>query len=132
MMRLDDCKKAYYEFSGRLSDNCRRLAFAGIAIVWIFRQGETPSYCLDSTLAWVSVFLVLSLSFDLFQYIYQTILWGWYHRYKEKRMEGKDESFLVPRWFNWTPVLFMFSKTVCVIIAYIMIFSFLCCQVQVQ
>ena len=39
-MKLSDYRETYYEFSGKASDVTRQLAFAGIAIVWIFKIEE--------------------------------------------------------------------------------------------
>ena len=75
-MKLKDCRETFYEFSGKLSDNTRKLAFAGIAIVWIFKQGENGSYTIPDALKTAMLMFVVSLSLDLLHYIWQTFIWG--------------------------------------------------------
>ena len=38
-MKLKDCREAYYNNSGKLSDIVRYLAFAGITLIWSLRGG---------------------------------------------------------------------------------------------
>lgn len=42
-MKISDYKSVYEGFSSKLSDLNRQIAFAGIAIIWIFKKtnGET-------------------------------------------------------------------------------------------
>ena len=88
-MKLSDCRETFYEFSGKLSDNARKLAFAGIAIVWIFKQGENSLYTIPDPLKAVMLMFVISLSLDLLHYIWQTIVWGRFYTYKENKFLGK-------------------------------------------
>jgi len=123
-MKVKDYKKEYQEFSGKLSDNVRKLAFAGIAIVWIFKQGENGSYTIPSILKTVMLLFVITLSFDLLQYICQTIIWGIFHRYYETKF-SEDYELTASKYFNWPAIFFFWSKVIALVIGYVFMLMFL-------
>ena len=123
-MRVKDYKKVYQEFSGKLSDNTRKLAFAGIAIVWIFKQGKNGTFILPDLLKLAILMFVITLSFDLLQYIYQTIIWGFFHRYYEKKF-GEDYELTAPKYFNWPAIFFFWSKVIVLVAGYVFVIRFM-------
>jgi len=126
-MKLKDCRDTFYEFSGILSDNVRKLAFAGIAIVWIFKKGENGSYTIPDILKSAMFMFVISLSLDLLHYIWQTIVWGSFYTYKEKKLNHtEDADFLAPSIFkNIANVIFWF-KVIALVLGYIFMIRFFC------
>ena len=123
-MKVKDYKKVYQEFSSKLSDNTRKLAFAGIAIVWIFKQGKNGTFILPDLLKLAILMFVITLSFDLLQYIYQTIIWGFFHRYYEKKF-GEDHELTAPKYFNWPAIIFFWSKAIVLVTGYVFVLKFL-------
>jgi hypothetical protein len=105
-MKLKDYKNDYYEFSGKLSDNTRKLAFAGIAIVWIFKQEKEGTFILPDMLKLAVLMFVITLSFDLLQYI-------------------EDSELTASRYFNWPANFFFWSKVIALVIGYVFILKFL-------
>ena len=75
-MKLKQYQAAYYESSGQVSSIVRQLAFAGLAVVWIFRVNTSVGEQLDPLHIVPAGAFVLSLVFDLFQYITATCVWG--------------------------------------------------------
>lgn len=124
MMKIEDYKKDYYELSGKLSDNVRKLAFAGIAIVWIFKQEKDGTFMLPQLLKLAMLMFVLALSFDLLQYIYQTIIWGAFHRYHENKIR-QDEELAAPCYFNWPTIVFFWFKIAVLVLGYVFVLWFL-------
>ena len=124
-MKLKDYKEVYYEFSGKLSDNTRRLAFAGIAIVWIFKQEKEGTFILPDMLKLAVLMFVITLSFDLLQYIFQTIIWGTFHRHYEKKLNDQDFELTVPKYFNWPANFFFWSKVLALVAGYVFMLRFL-------
>ena len=59
---------------------------------------------------------------DLLQYIYGSIAWARFHRYKELnlRRDGLPNTteFLAPRWINWPTNVFFYSKIALTIATY--------------
>ena len=124
-MKLKDYKNDYYEFSGKLSDNARKLAFAGIAIVWILKQEKNGTFILPDLLKLAMLMFVITLSFDLLQYICQTIIWGIFHRYHEKRLDSEDSELTASKYFNWPANFFFWSKVIALVAGYVFMLRFL-------
>lgn len=124
-MKLKDCRDTYYEFSGKLSDNARNLAFAGIAIVWIFKQENISVIMLPFWLKLAMAMFVLSLFFDLSQYIFQTVVWGWFHDYKERQLQNnEDTDFLAPLRFKQIAGYIFWLKVIVLFVGYIFVLLF--------
>ena len=87
-------------------------AFAGIALIWIFRVDAAPIPQLPSMLLISAVFFfALGLTCDLLQYITATITWGCFHRYHEKKLKKPTKD--PKRSHDTSPkisVLFSFSR----------------------
>ena len=119
-MNLKTCRESYYEFSGKLSDNSRKLTFAGIAIVWIFKQEPSGVCFIPHLLKTAMLIFVISLSLDLFQYIYQTIIWGIFHAYKEKKLNNDENAdFLAPPIFNLIANIIYWLKILALVVGYV-------------
>ena len=123
-MKLADARENYYYFSGKVSEIARQLAFAGIGIVWVFRTTVPSGSVLPRELYAAVVWLVLTLGADFAHYLAATILWGTYHRYREKRV-APDEEFVAPRAINWPALAFFYLKVVLLVIAYVWIGAYL-------
>lgn len=124
-MKLKDCKDAYDYFSGKTSDIIRYLGLAGIAIVWIFRTESTDKISLSHHLLLPTILLIMGLSLDLFHYIAGTIIWGTYHRIKEKSGINAEKEFDAPRQINWPTLVLFWSKIIPIVIAYFLILKHL-------
>jgi hypothetical protein len=126
-MKLSEYKKDYQWFSGKASDLSRHLAFAGIAVIWIFKIEGTQSPGVPKRLILPLIFFVTALGIDLLHYIVATIIWGSFHRYHERRLKGKkrDPDLTASKYFNW-PALSLFSlKIILVIFAYVLMIKFM-------
>ena len=129
-MKLSGYRQDYYYFSGQASNVSRQLAFAGIALVWVFKEDDGSVYQLASELWAPIVALMLSLTFDLVQYIVAAIVWGSYHRYQEKKVsssdkvKGVDPEIYAPRYFNWPMLILYYLKICLVVVAYALMISY--------
>ncbi|MCS6289769.1 MAG: hypothetical protein H8K10_12435 [Nitrospira sp.] len=124
-MKVKDTLENYYYFSGKTSDLVRQLGFGGIALIWVFRYEANGTQTLPPELVWVGALVVLGLVLDLFHYISGTVVWGIYHRVKEKADPSETSNFRAPRAINW-PALFCFwLKTLAIGTAYIKLLKFL-------
>lgn len=121
-MKLNDYKKTYEDFSGKLSDICRSLSFMGFGVVWILIGGidNLKPDKIPFVLKVVLGGLVLTLLMDVFHYIYQTTAWYYYFRYLEKR-DGTDSDvkYTAPIWITriawilfWLKIGLMFASYV--------------------
>jgi hypothetical protein len=122
-MKLSDYKKTYYEFSGLTSGVARNLAFAGIALVWIFKTEAAPTPRITQHLIIPTVLLALTLTFDLLQYIAGTCVWGFFQWYHERKLHDatEDPELDSPSWLKLPQFTFFVLKLATVLSAYLFI-----------
>lgn len=123
-MKLSDYKATYENTSKILSDLNRKMALAGIAIIWTFTKTDT-NVILPNDLFLPSILLASSLLVDMMQYIYKTIAFYISFRTKEKKNNDKTIEYKNNIWmvrfvwfFFWIKIILMFS-------AYFFILKFL-------
>ena len=119
-MKLADARGHYEYFSGALSDLSRQLSFAGIAVVWVVILSQENGQLTMQLKAFSPLHLFCaSLIVDLMQYIWASAAWGFYHRYKEKKLSSVEEEFLAPIWMNHPTIVLFWSKVSLVCVGYI-------------
>jgi predicted membrane protein len=125
-MKLDEYKKDSYEFSKLTSDLVRQFAFAGIAIIWIFKFDKVEQHLIPQELIRPLLFFVATLAFDLFQYLIPTIIWTIFFRYYEKKNKGKtDVNIKASGWLSSPGWVCFILKTITLAIGYFYVVSFL-------
>ncbi|SQH78338.1 conserved membrane protein of unknown function [Shewanella benthica] len=125
-MNLSGARDNYYTFSASLSSGTRQLAFAGIAVVWIFAQQDGDIVSTNELLRKSMLCFVFSLAFDLFQYFYASAAWGIFHRIKEEKLNHDDSTeFTAPYLINWPTNFFFWGKAVIVLVGFFQLISFL-------
>lgn len=124
-MTLDEAREAYRDLSGRASDIARQLGLAGIALIWLFKFDTGGRQSIPRDLVAPGILLVLSLGFDLAQYVFGALLWGAYGRIMERR--SKTE-FDVPPWLNWPSIFFFWTKLIPLVAAYVLLLRYLLAQ----
>jgi hypothetical protein len=82
-MQLEDTRESYQFYSGKTSEIVRQLAFAGIAIIWVFKTNLGPKQIVPRELFPAGILLVVGLTLDLLHYVTGTLIWGIYNRGKE-------------------------------------------------
>ena len=83
-MKLSAARDCYYSHTGNASAAARQIAFAGIAVVWVFNQPQSNKLIyLPDELITVLLLLCITLAFDLLQYTFSSAVWGIYSRFKE-------------------------------------------------
>src|SRR5262245_46686251 len=91
-MKLSEYQRTYYEFSGKASDVARQLAFAGIAIVWLFKVDSANSIGIPENLILASVLIAGSLTCDLLHYVVGSMVWKGYYRHFERKGASQEED----------------------------------------
>ena len=124
-MKLRDALQNYYDYSGKASDIIRQLGLGAIAIVWVFRTGNSESLAIPAQLFLPLKLVVLGLAFDLLQYAIGAFVWSLFHRRQENSGIGEEQAFDAPREINWPAVFFFYSKVVLILAAYWFIFRYL-------
>jgi hypothetical protein len=124
-MKLSDDRQDYYEFSAKTSDTCRNIAFAGIALVWIFKVDAPPGPRLPEKLIVPTGLLAVSLGLDLLQYVLATAMWGAFYRHHEKNRTKQDPDLDHPHWFLLPLRVAFWGKIACVFAAYWLIGAYI-------
>jgi hypothetical protein len=123
--KISEYKEDYYLFTGKLSDINRQIAFAGIAIIWVFKKSENSQFQIEVDLILPSILIVCSLAFDMFQYIYQSIAWSIFYSHHNRKHKNEDKKIESSERMNYPSWIFFSTKVILVLIAYVKIFMFL-------
>jgi hypothetical protein len=122
-MKLEDARENYYTLTGKASDVARQLAFAGIAVIWVFKVDAGPDNLgVPPSLHGAGLWLVVALSLDLLHYAIGSAISGSFHRLQERKDTVSAETeFEAPPWVNWPMIVCFWSKIASVGIAYTLI-----------
>ncbi|MFC6095468.1 hypothetical protein ACFPVY_02330 [Flavobacterium qiangtangense] len=120
-MKIEDYKKAKDNLTKLTSDLARQLAFAGIAVIWLFKLENNKGHIFPEELVRPLEFLVLGLIFDLLQYLFLAGA----HIIRYRKNEKSVIMLENPKWIPDVGYVFWIVKIVFFMIAYIQIFSFL-------
>jgi len=125
-VKLADYRADFYIFSGKASDLCRQLAFAGIALIWVFRANGLNGPTLPDTLTWPAALIVLALTFDLAHYLVASCIWRWFYRTKEKAKVSESDDTIYHDPALETPIWLLFIfKIAAVAAAYCFLLAYL-------
>jgi hypothetical protein len=91
-MKLSDYKKDSYEFSSKASEVARAAAFAGIAVIWVFRISSAPVPTLPKELLLPVACFAAGLAIDLLQYVTGAMIWFSFYRYHERRLQSPHDD----------------------------------------
>jgi hypothetical protein len=129
-MKLERYKEDSYEFSKLTSNIVRQFAFAGIAIIWIFKYDKPVEHLIPQELLYPLLYFVATLSFELFQYLIPTIIWSIFFHYNEWKFKGDtDKDIKASDWFSIPGWLFFTLKNISVIIGYYLLIKYLVCKI---
>lgn len=134
-MTLKEIREDYVRYSTNVSDLSRNLSYAGIGIIWIFKQsssGDTSSTTfmnsIPSELRGPLMLFAIVLVLDIFQYFIQTLIWYFYYLKQKHTNENDNEDDVIvqePEKRNIIPWILWCVKFIIVIIAYILLGYFL-------
>ena len=91
-MKLSEYKETFYTFSGKASDVARTAAFAGIALVWVFKIDAKPIPRLPNELLLPTGLFAFGIGLDLMHYVTASIIWGLFHRHHEKQLANPTDD----------------------------------------
>ena len=125
---LKDYRDTYYAASVKAGDIARQLAFAGIALIWIFQRtakDANDSYNLPEELYWPALFIVATLTLDLLQYCFKSAVWG-FVQWKIEKLYGPDitKTYTVQEYVNWPSIFFFWGKLLTITISYLLLCIF--------
>lgn len=125
-MKLEEYKEDSYAFAKSASDVIRQLAFAGIAVIWIFKVDKRGEHLIPEELFTPLLFMVITLACDLLQYLISSIIWSRFFRYHEKRNNGNVKvDIKASSWYSAPGWAFYGLKCISLIIGYSYIIVFI-------
>jgi hypothetical protein len=130
-MKLEDYRQTFYTYSGKLSDITRQLAFAGIAVIWLFKKDVSGTPAIPQKLLLPGLLILISLFLDMAQYFAASWIWRCVYRSKEKA--GVSEEAELERHPEWLelPIFWLFVlKIVALSASYVLIGFFLWQQLR--
>ncbi len=125
-MKLEQFKKEAHEFQGLTSGLVRQLAFAGIALIWIFKLDKPKDHLIPNECYLPLLFFVLTLIFDFLQYFVPSIIWMRFFKYYEKINNGNVEVDLKTKnIYTYPGYFFYYTKIISLGIGFYLVMSFL-------
>jgi hypothetical protein len=121
---LDGARNFYSDNTRSLSAVARQLAFAGLAIVWIFKVTSNGSPSIPGNLRVPALLLIGTLAADLLQYICSASSWGLFELLMERKFQTEelneaDQKFGAPNSINWLGNSFLMIKVGLLAVAYV-------------
>jgi hypothetical protein len=92
-MTLKDVWAEYKENTGVLSENARKLGFAGAAICWFFKSSVAT---FPGKISVSLAFIVFFFFFDMLQYLFSVVLLRTWAKRKEKILKFNNLSLDTP------------------------------------
>src|SRR4051794_33672426 len=131
-MKLEELRKDRDYLTQKLGDIVRQLDFAGIGIIWIFRAGGPGTGGVHYGHELIRPLLLLggSLSFDLLQYVYASVVWDLIHRHYDKKGTKPETDIRVWKYTNSPTRLFFWTKTLLCAAAFILLMGFLWARIH--
>src|ERR1700730_10162055 len=117
-MKLQDYRDTFYAFSGKASDLNRQLAFAGIALIWLFKKDNIAGLSIPSELLLPTTLIVISLALDMGHYVVASVIWRLFYRSKEKIGIDEDRKLKHNVHLEWPIYVFFCAKIVFALLAY--------------
>jgi hypothetical protein len=128
-MKISEIRDAYYDATGKVSDIVRQLGLAGIGVIWIFRSGtDNGGIKYSHSLIWPLGLFVLILASDLLQYAYKSLLWGMLNWFLWRKHHDNEKDVMVSGKWNVPSLVLFWLKTTLTMIAYLLLFRFICRQ----
>lgn len=119
-MKLQDVWREYGEITKTLSENARKLAFAGAAICWFFK---TEDATFPGKIVFSLAFIVLFFLCDMLQYLASIVLLRLLARRKEKIFKFNklplDTPIEKPLWVVGPPFMLFLAKLVFLFTAFV-------------
>jgi hypothetical protein len=121
---LQDYRETFYTFSGKASDLSRQLAFAGLAIIWLFKRDNLAGLSIPRELLWPGVLIVLSLGLDMLHYVSASAIWRYFYRSQEKAGVDEDKLLTHEAYLEWPIYFFFCAKITIVLAAYVLLVNY--------
>jgi hypothetical protein len=122
---LKDVWAYYSSYNKSVNEITRQIAYAGIAIIWVFRVTASNQIHVPKGLFIAGFFIGLALFLDYLQYIVGSMIYERFGTRMEKKIKTDDEEFQEPEELLRPMDALFYAKIVAVLAGYIFIMKFL-------
>jgi len=130
-MKISNYIKKYEDLTSLASNASRSLAFAGIAIVWIFNITAESHTQLPRDLFLPLLCFAITLGFDLFHYAFGGVAYYiFYIRMKNKNINESDKEVKYRKRINFVSWILYGIKIISVLLGYIYLIGFLVYEIK--
>jgi len=124
-MKLEEFRKEAHDFTAKFSEINRNFAFAGVAIIWLFKiENIDGRFSMPEKLLWPLLFIIASLLFDLLQYLFSSIIWTRFHRMNENKGIDSRTDIKAPKWMSNIGYVLFYVKGSLNITGFIFLFCY--------
>lgn len=120
-MKLEHVRSAYQDYTEKASEIVRQLGFAGIALIWLFRDETAGDPVISAALLPAGLLIIAALASDLLQYVVGSLVWGIYNRRHERAGVSEDQEFTAHPMLNWPALFFFWGKIISIVVAYLIL-----------
>src|SRR5437867_3624221 len=126
-MNLEEAKTTFYDATETLSENVRKLSFAGIAVVWIFKVAdkEAAGIMFSRELLLPLGAFVATLALDLAQYLYKSTAWWLYYVIKHYLGVADEAKVEPPGILNAPTFVLFYAKVICCSFAFYRLLTYI-------
>jgi hypothetical protein len=123
MATLEKFRQFHYDATVKVSENTRTLALSAIAIIWLFKSGDSSHYVMPADLAKPLALVLGAMALDFFQHVYRSVVWHIEFFRLEKKLHAKeineDDELYVSGWLNFPAYVFFYLKVLLLVFAYV-------------
>ncbi|QDU66494.1 hypothetical protein [Engelhardtia mirabilis] len=125
-MKSTEVWEQYREYTEALSENCRKLGFAAVAICWVFKgSGVLPAVQLPASLLLALGLVSFYFLFDVAQYaVASALIGGWMRRQERSQWHVRGvlvEEVEKPAWIDAPVATLFWGKLVLIVLTYLAI-----------
>lgn len=91
IMKLKEVREQTKYYSQKVSETNQKLALAGIALIWLFKETSDGVITFTPGLIISLLFFILSITVDILQYISFSSVWSNYYNIKYKALKAEKK-----------------------------------------
>lgn len=122
---LKEFRDYHYNYSKQASVLSRQLAYAGIAVIWVFKSGTEGQLSVPHELFCPGAFFIVALGFDLLQCVTGSAIWSAFYNRHFKRLKNDEAEIIAPRWLKYPIYILYFLKISAVLMGYLFLLKYL-------
>lgn len=128
---LSEYLKQYREVTKTTSEIVRTLSLTGVVVVWTFRNSTENQKLFADLLIKALLFIIISVTLDLMQYIFMSISLKLFHKKNEIKLQNNEikseeaDELEYPRTLSAIPTIIFYLKILSMFIGYFFIYKYI-------